>query len=837
MAKKSSKQSKQTKSKNDQKNLESSIKSELIPLSTTGESLKLEIEENLKLEKEPLNASGDNSESKDVVSTTDSDPRDQIEVKNGDIIEVQATSSQSDEEKRVDSILTSIDSLKLNTALTQLESSELGGDLKLDESSEQVVNSPVQVNSNFNQPSEVVNSRESSEVVNPKLNQSTESIGETTPLADTKPKKRLTLQERLALAAKGKNKSKEASITPSSSVPQSNQNSNLSSPKINPVDEPVQIDPIQNEASAQLKKKVLQLESENQKLAEKLKIIEPVSKNSDILKTLATKDETIQQLMREGEALSIKELKLNESIKKLKSKISDLESNLSDYSDKSDSTERKLGELDYFLRENGFKNLDQLKLKFNESSNQIVQLKKSQKEDDIWEKKYTDQKSILDKELTRNKALGTELSDVKVSLELIKQKHDLEIDSKNNIILDLKHELSSARQQSRDEVSRLEVKIESLRLVKESGQDAVSTDTESKSGDMNEFTKLSENHHNLQQQYLSSQENWKLIESNLLGKIDTLSNNLDSLKKNKLKTAGEIKKFNGALNELSIKNNNLEQQIIALKDEKDQLNLTLEFKDNDLNELKEKSKTFKNIFNNEKQNLESKIKSLQETIDNLNERPDALSPRGSLSRLHSSDLHLALDASDPYTQDFGSPGWEIKLGESSITPRVSSSHLYYDGLRRHSLNSITEDGRGSDRETIAEDDFSNASHQPSFNRSFGNTNGGDNRNLQLLNKLSATSRRLEVEINTLKEENTQLQTEKEHLQLSLSEKYKLEKEVDALKGEIEAINIVLQNKDDQQQTMLELIGEKSEQVEELKADVQDLKDLCRQQVQQMVGLE
>ena len=34
--------------------------------------------------------------------------------------------------------------------------------------------------------------------------------------------------------------------------------------------------------------------------------------------------------------------------------------------------------------------------------------------------------------------------------------------------------------------------------------------------------------------------------------------------------------------------------------------------------------------------------------------------------------------------------------------------------------------------------------------------------------------------------------------------------------------------------MLELIGEKSEQVEELKADVVDLKELCKLQVQQLV---
>lgn len=67
-----------------------------------------------------------------------------------------------------------------------------------------------------------------------------------------------------------------------------------------------------------------------------------------MLAKIATKDETIQQLLKEGEALSLRELKLNETIKKLKSANQDLESNLQDYSIKSEESTLKLEEFNDF---------------------------------------------------------------------------------------------------------------------------------------------------------------------------------------------------------------------------------------------------------------------------------------------------------------------------------------------------------------------------------------------------------------------------------------------------------------------------------------------------------
>ena len=90
---------------------------------------------------------------------------------------------------------------------------------------------------------------------------------------------------------------------------------------------------------------------------------------------------------------------------------------------------------------------------------------------------------------------------------------------------------------------------------------------------------------------------------------------------------------------------------------------------------------------------------------------------------------------------------------------------------------------------------------------------------------------------TIREESAQLAEEKEQLQQELLTKIKLSNENDSLKEEIANLQLQLAEKDDQAQTMLELIGEKSERVAELEADVEDLRGLCKLQVQQMMEIQ
>jgi chromosome segregation ATPase len=556
---------------------------------------------------------------------------------------------------------------------------------------------------------------------------------------------------------------------------------------------------------------------------------------AELMEKLSQKEQTIEQLMKEGEALSVKELKLNDSIKKLKSKNLELEENLYDYSLKNEDSSTKLSELENLIKVHGFKSVNQLINEFNELSNQVSKYKAQCADEQSWEKKYQDQQKILENELVKSKEYGIQLNDMKISMDLIKQEHRLEIDSKNSIIESLKQDASASNQTYSDEISRLENKIESLRVEREYIPRQSNGDADTKTMEIEEFTKLSENHHNLQQQYLTSQENWKLIESNLLTKVDDLTSSVEMMKKAKLKVSTDFKRVNATLIEQTNKVRLLEENFKELSEKKEQLELELELKDNDYNDLQQKADTFKKLYESDKTNLNVKIKSLQETIDQM-KKNELLSPKESISRLESG-LSITEDGRNHSLPDiYDNPNWDMKYNDPLSTSKVNSQ-LFYDNLRNISENSLADDEEIAP-DTFNDDSRSVSSHGFSHNHSFSSmANSGNNRNIQLINKMSAATRRLEVEIHTLKEENTQLTTEMEQMQRSLLEKYKLDDQMKLLNQQIDDLNSQLQQKNKKEETMLELIGEKTEQVEELRADVQDLKDLCKLQVQQMIEIQ
>ena len=99
---------------------------------------------------------------------------------------------------------------------------------------------------------------------------------------------------------------------------------------------------------------------------------------------------------------------------------------------------------------------------------------------------------------------------------MLKRQHKLEIESKNATIKELKSQMSASKQSFAQEISRLEDKIETLRLENESNETVSENVNEDGKVDFDEFSKLSEAHRILQKQYLSSQENWKAIESEFI---------------------------------------------------------------------------------------------------------------------------------------------------------------------------------------------------------------------------------------------------------------------------------------------------------------------------------
>lgn len=105
--------------------------------------------------------------------------------------------------------------------------------------------------------------------------------------------------------------------------------------------------------------------------------------------------------------------------------------------------------------------------------------------------------------------------------------------------------------------------------------------------------------------------------------------------------------------------------------------------------------------------------------------------------------------------------------------------------------------------------------------------------VQLVERMSAAVRRLESEKATHKEELARLVAQRDEareevvaLMREVEEKRTQDERVDKLEKELKAV-------DERYQTTLEMLGEKTERVEELESDVKDLKKIYRELVQTM----
>jgi predicted RNase H-like nuclease (RuvC/YqgF family) len=107
--------------------------------------------------------------------------------------------------------------------------------------------------------------------------------------------------------------------------------------------------------------------------------------------------------------------------------------------------------------------------------------------------------------------------------------------------------------------------------------------------------------------------------------------------------------------------------------------------------------------------------------------------------------------------------------------------------------------------------------------------------VQLVERMSATVRRLESELAAIREEITSVQSQRDDARKEVVE---MVREVEEARGRAARITELEREVDElrrREEYTLEMLGEKSERVEELKQDVQDLKLMYRDLVSSTVG--
>lgn len=768
-------------------------------------------------------------------------------------------------------------------------------------------------------------------VISPIENTSSDQNDSKQPTATPEPtipqkKKRLTLQERLALAAnKGGSKTIKKKAQPSSNEATPRTSIDSSRPSLDSESEPVVKLDIGNDSLLfppnyqeldhsqlieHIKASILKFGKVNEQLVKEQSSnqdlrIRLTTKDSDykalekkfsenntslLTKKLQEKENLINDLMVEGSKLSMKELNLSNTIKKLKSKTSEDAALLEDLQEKLDSTLNKLATFE--LKEvelkdfdtkkeqltSDFKSLETRHNKLQEDHTKISQQYKELKAQ-RFEQQLETTKLKLDEEVKKNRELTTEVEQLNIKLKLLKDQSKSEVAELEEKLQKQQQRFLTSQEESSSEIKRLEDKMELLRIMAESSSNSKNDETSNEA-----YKKLASSNDLLQSQYTLAQENWKFIESSYLNKLAQAEKDINTLKQKDLTSMKKMKVLTG---DLKSKNEELEEAMersTTIASEMETLKTAIESKNRIISELEKKVKSLLDEIKQVKIDFDTKLQdelakqreSIEKELESSNKSFDGpIQQQG----LYINDL--VSNPSFLKTRSISNLSWNdnIAFGESSTTPR--SSHL---GSRKTSSAFLNQFNNGnnvlrtpladnglpkfldSPREAIRdssfdhsfnhdsyfEDDIPEESDSPSSQNSSKFTLNKDapalsgigsaasnfaNKHIQLIGKLSAQIRRLEIESLTLKDEIANLNNVKNESNNEIVKLLKENSEVRKLKNENDELTNKVSELDKKYQRTLELLGEKSERVEELSADVDDLKQLCREQVQQLVELQ
>lgn len=570
-------------------------------------------------------------------------------------------------------------------------------------------------------------------------------------------------------------------------------------------------------------------------------------------KRLLEKDEKIALLMEEGQKLSKTEMKHITTIRKMKSQAVAASKEQEDTRIRAEKAQKSASAMEERARRaeaaskraeenlatslNAAQDFDAIRKERNALSVTLAEMKgqlsrANARAEDAETKALA---GVADRERKHNEELQDDLMSAKVERELSEEKLKREIS-------DLKASLEREKEHSRvmetemlGEQAALESKLESFRARVEE----VSTNNQ---GDVQ--AKLLRQIETLQSQYAAASQNWQGIESTLLSRVTSLEKERDDAAARE----GEMRK---KVRDLTLKAKNAERQAEKNNSRASELERQYMEMESELQQVSRKAKDqeetlskVQNELDERRANLEKEIaKRIDEEkarwVASLPVRTD--SPVASIRKGSAFDIgHLM---SPVYPLHSRRPS-TMHGPDSNTPPRQHSATM---------LSSLVN-GKGPANGTILEtpsivtsmdhdEYFNNVPPTPASTRGGSASRGvndiiststvGAGPSVQLVERISANVRRLESEKAASRDELARLQTQRDEAR---SEVVKLMKEVEHKRGieeQIKSLEEEHETLSKRHEATLEILGEKSELVEELKADVADVKQMYRELVDTM----
>ncbi|KAL8682213.1 MAG: hypothetical protein Q9186_001751 [Xanthomendoza sp. 1 TL-2023] len=573
---------------------------------------------------------------------------------------------------------------------------------------------------------------------------------------------------------------------------------------------------------------------------------------------VAAKDEKIALLMEEGHKLSQTELKHMSIIKKLRAKASEDDKRMTESKKLVQKYEKAAGDA-----QQKAKRAEEATKRASEQARSLprlvedlatmradrdtqdaliqdLQTRLTEATSNARQAEERAQADALQAEKKRTADLGDELSNFKIEKESVQRQYQTEL-----------RELREKVERERERARIAEIERQGEQNILESRLEAYRARAEEASAGSggNVQAKLLRQVETLQNQYAVASENWQGIEGSLLARASALEKERDDLAKREAEIRRKARETNmktrraeEELERLTAKTHELDHETLQQRSQLASLRDKLTNAEADATAARKKliaereSWEAKYVQRSEEERVQQQYNS--RTPDAIEQQFRTESP---VTSGHHRKASNAADRASPHNprrlQGLAITG---TTAERPVSRRSSTQPLNYNSDHHRSLSRQDSMSFAGIPETPSiqidnQDNFFDGIRTPAtpertINDMISVSTAGAGPSVQLVERMSAAVRRLESEKAAHKDELARLSTQRDEAReqiLGLMKEAEEKRAADAramkLEKEVEELNA-------RYLTTLEMLGEKSEKVDELKADVADLKEMYRELV-------
>ncbi|BAO40525.1 protein SGM1 [Kluyveromyces marxianus] len=542
----------------------------------------------------------------------------------------------------------------------------------------------------------------------------------------------------------------------------------------------------------------------------------PSSENpsdSSLIKLIKEKDEKIEALTKEGESLSKKELVQSDKIKKLNKTIKELESDFGIKLDELQDVKTQVNVLE------------------NTNQSLMTSLKDTESQLDSLNKKYENLKKEYDDHMDNEYATKkAELKKLGEENTVLKEKLAAMVNNEAKLQKSFDTKYKALEEVSAEEVNRLEIRLEQLRIDLENATTTSNaTGLKSSGPDFNSYEKL-------QSQYKSAVQELEERNKSFASIEYALTEQCESLKRDKAEAEGTIESLNNELSNLKESHSSFISQVAQLTKKNHELTNSLAKVQDELSNNQKKLEDLTDDYETLKKQHEIQKTQLERALSMKPTIPTEAQSKESENLKRDSNNNFNFLQEDPMTK------WNLNHeGLDSIDP-LDGEDIDNNSAASFSFEKdldIPEEAADLELMKKGSTDLSLNLNSTQLRTNTGRDSHSyaNNTNLQMVTKLGGEIRRLETELLSMKDAYNKLMEEKEEANEEISRLLESNEEVETLKVNNSKLSQQIEQLENKQSTLLQLLGEKSERVEELENDVADLKDLMRTQVQQIVQLQ